>query len=104
MAPRDEADRERSRGDRMIFNFLADRRLRFAVHTIGLIVGIVLMVMFELPPLFGFAFIAWWVAWTLQRDVADIYREIYEINDRIAQASERGGAASAPAHGGKARS
>ena len=69
--------------DRMRFNFLSDRRLRFLVHTIALVVGVFLFVMFELPALFGMAFIAWWVVWSLQRESADLYYELYDINELL---------------------
>ena len=70
--------------ERMRFNFLSDRRLRFLVYTIALVVGVFLFVMFELPALFGMAFIAWWAVWSLQRDAADLYYELYDINEMLA--------------------
>lgn len=90
MAPRNEQERERRRGDRIKRNFLADRRLRFLVHTIVLAGGVFGLVIFEMPALFGIAFVGWWVVWTLQREAADIYHELYEINDRLASRA-RGG-------------
>jgi len=70
-------------GDRLISHFLADRRLRFLVHAIALAVAVVLLMMFELPALFGIAFVGWWVVWSIQRDSAEIYRELYEINEQL---------------------
>jgi hypothetical protein len=75
--------RGRGPGDRLISNFMADRRLRFVVYTIALGVVIFALVMFELPALFGIAFVGWWVVWTLQRDAADVYHELYEINEQL---------------------
>ena len=69
--------------DRIRLNFLNDRRLRFLVNTIALAVGVFLLVMFDLPLLFGMGFVAWWIVWSLQRDSADIYREVYDINERL---------------------
>jgi hypothetical protein len=83
MAPKDEQGRERGGGDRIKRNFLADRRLRFLVHSIALGGVVFALVIFEMPALFGIAFVGWWVVWTLQREAADIYHELYEINDRL---------------------
>jgi hypothetical protein len=77
--------------DRIRFNFLNDRRLRFLVHTIALAVGVFLLVMFDLPLLFGLGFVAWWIVWSLQRDSADIYREVYDINERLAHPAQEDG-------------
>jgi hypothetical protein len=85
MAQRDEPRRTHRTGpgDRLIRNFLADLRLRFLVHTIALGVGAFLMIMFDLPALFGIAFVGWWVVWTMQRDSAEIYHGLNELNEQI---------------------